>query len=144
LIVVDTSVWSLAFRRRGWPNEVMPNVVKLLKILTKEQQEVVVPGIVFQELLSGVKDEAQGERIKELMDGYPIVLAAKEQHIEASNISNVCRKVGVSAAAVDCLIAAQCIMLNGVLLTLDDDFKRISKCCGLRLYPIPIDYYHGK
>lgn len=139
MIVVDTSVWSLAFRRRGWPNGVMPNVVKLLKKLTKEQQEVVVPGIVLQELLSGVKDEAQGERIKELMDGYPIVLATKEQHIEASNISNVCRKVGVSAATVDGLIAAQCIMLNGVLLTLDDDFKRISKCCGLRLYPIPID-----
>ena len=139
MIVVDTSVWSLAFRRRGWPNGVMPGVVKLLQKLTKEQQQVVVPGIVLQELLSGVKDEAQGERIKELMEGYPLILATKEQHIEASNISNVCRKTGVSAATVDCLIAAQCIMLNGVLLTLDDDFKRISGYCGLRLYPIPID-----
>ena len=117
----------------------MPGVVKLLQKLTKEQQQVVVPGIVLQELLSGVKDEAQGERIKELMEGYPLILATKEQHIEASNISNVCRKAGVFAATVDSLIAAQCIMLNGVLLTLDDDFKRISGYCGLRLYPIPID-----
>jgi len=139
LIVVDTSVWSLAFRRRGWPNRVTPGVVKLLQKLTKEKQQVVVPGIVLQELLSGVKDPAQWERIKELMEGYPLILATKEQYIEASNISNVCRRAGVSAATIDCLIAAQCIMLNGVLLTLDDDFKRISGCCGLRLYPIPID-----
>jgi predicted nucleic acid-binding protein len=45
----------------------------------------------------------------------------------------------VSAATIDCLIAAQCILLNGVLLTLDDDFKRISGCFGLRIYPIPVD-----
>jgi predicted nucleic acid-binding protein len=139
LIVVDTSVWSLAFRRRNWPNGVTPGVVKLLQKLTKEKQQVAVPGIVLQELLSGVKDPAQWERIKELMDGYPLILATKEQSIEASNISNVCRRAGVAAATIDCLIAAQCIMLNGVLLTLDDDFKRISGCCGLRLYPIPID-----
>ena len=117
----------------------MPSVVKLLQKLTKEKQQVVVPGIVLQELLSGVKDPAQGERIKELMEGYPLILATKEQYIEASNISNVCRKAGISAATIDCLIAAQCIMLNGILLTLDDDFKRISGCRGLRLYPISID-----
>ena len=139
MIVVDTSVWSLAFRRHSWPNGIMPGVVKLLQKLTKEKQQVVVPGIVLQELLSGVKDPAQGERIKELMEGYPLILATKEQYIEASNISNVCRKAGVSAATIDCLIAAQCIMHNGVLLTLDDDIKRISGCCGIRLYPIPID-----
>jgi hypothetical protein len=139
LIVVDTSVWSLAFRRRSWPNGVTPGVVKLLQKLTREKQQVAVPGIVLQELLSGVKDLAQGERIKELMEGYPLILATKEQYIEASNMSNVCRRAGVSAATIDCLIAAQCIMHNGVLLTLDDDFKRISGCCGLRLYPIPID-----
>ncbi|MBI5420193.1 MAG: PIN domain-containing protein [Deltaproteobacteria bacterium] len=139
MIVVDTSVWSLAFRRRSWPNEVMPRVVKLLQKLTREKQQVVVPGIVIQELLSGVKDPAQGERIKELMEGYPLLLATRERHIEAANISNICRKSGVSAATVDCLIAAQCIMGNGVLLTLDDDFTNISRCCGLRLYPVPVD-----
>jgi predicted nucleic acid-binding protein len=89
--------------------------------------------------LSGVKDPEQGKRIKELMEGYPLILATKEQHVEAASISNVCRKAGVSAATVDCLISAQCILLNGVLLTLDDDFKRISGCCGLRIYPIPVD-----
>jgi predicted nucleic acid-binding protein len=117
----------------------MPPVVRLLKKLTVEKNPVGLPGIVLQEILSGVRDPAQGERMKDLLEGYPLFLATKEQHIEAANISNVCRKAGISAAAVDCLIAAQCIMINGVLLTLDDDFKRISRCCGLRLYPIPVE-----
>jgi len=73
------------------------------------------------------------------MEGFPLILPTKEQRVEAANISNVCRKAAVSAATIDCLIAAQCILLNGVLLTLDDDFKRISGCCGLRIYPIPVD-----
>ena len=139
MIIVDTSVWSLAFRRRSWPGGNVPGVVALLQKLTREKNRVVVPGIVLQELLSGVKDPVQGERIKELMEGYPIVLATQEQHVEAANISNLCRNAGIAAATVDCLIAAQCIMLNGVLLTLDEDYKRISSCCGLRLYPIPLD-----
>jgi len=139
LIIVDTSVWSLAFRRRSWPNDEMPGVIKLLQKLTREKEHLGVPGVVLQELLSGVKDPAQGERIKTLMEGYPLLLASKEHHIEAANISNVCRRSGISAATIDCLIAAQCIMLDGLLLTLDDDFKRISRCCGLRLYPIPVD-----
>jgi len=139
LIVIDTSVWSLAFRRRRWPEGVMPGVVRLVKKLTLERHQVALPGVVLQELLSGVKDPAQGERIRALMEGFPLILATKGQHIEAANISNVCRKKGVSAATVDCLIAAQCIMINGALLTLDEDFERISRYCGLRLYPIPVD-----
>jgi predicted nucleic acid-binding protein len=139
LIIVDTSAWSLAFRRRSWPNDEMPSVVKLLRRLTREKEHLGVPGVVLQELLSGVKDPAQGERIKALMEGYPLLLATKEHHIEAANISNVCRRAGVSAATIDCLIAAQCILSDGLLLTLDEDFKRISSCCGLRLYPIPVD-----
>lgn len=139
MIIVDTSVWSLAFRRRSWPNDEMPSVVKLLRRLTHEKEHLGVPGVVLQELLSGVKDPAQGERLKALMEGYPLFLATKEHHIEAANISNICRRAGVSAATIDCLIAAQCILLDGLLLTLDEDFKRISSCCGLRIYPIPVD-----
>jgi predicted nucleic acid-binding protein len=94
LIVVDTSVWSLAFRRRRWPKGVTPGVVKLLQKFTREMQQVVVPGVVLQELLPGVKNPEQGERIKELMEGYPLVLATKEQHVEAANISNAAERRG--------------------------------------------------
>lgn len=114
----------------------MPGVVRLLEKLTREKQRVVVPGIVFQELLSGIKEPSQAEKIMGIMEGYPILLATQDHHVEAANISNVCRKVGVSAATVDCLIAAQCIMENGILLTMDDDFSLIARHSTLRLYPM--------
>jgi predicted nucleic acid-binding protein len=139
MIVVDTSVWSLAFRRRSWPNGEMPNIVQLLKKLTQDKNRLVIPGIVLQELLSGIKEPLQIERIINVLEGYPVLLATQEMHIEAANISTACRKNGIAAATVDCLIAAQCIMNNGILLTRADDFKRISGHCALRLYPIPID-----
>lgn len=117
----------------------MPGVVQLLEKLTRDKQRIVVPGIVIQELLSGIKEPSQAEKIMGIMEGYPILLATQDHHMEAANISNVCRKAGVSAATVDCLIAAQCIMENGILLTLDDDFSLMARHCTLRLYPIPID-----
>lgn len=139
MIVVDTSVWSLAFRRRSWPKGVTPRVVQRLEKLTHDKQRVVVPGIVLQELLSGIKEPPQAEKVMGIMEGYTTLLATREHHVEAANISNACRKAGVSAATIDCLIAAQCIVENGILLALDDDFSRMSKYCTLRLYPIPID-----
>jgi predicted nucleic acid-binding protein len=139
LIVVDTSLWSLAFRRRSWPKGIKPRIVQLLEKLTRDKQRIVVPGIVIQELLSGVKEPSQAERLLRIMEGYPILLATQEHHIEAANISNVCRKAGISASTIDCLIAAQCILENGILMTLDDDFSQMAKHCSLRLYPIPIE-----
>jgi predicted nucleic acid-binding protein len=117
----------------------MPGVVQLLEKLTRDKQRVVVPGIVIQELLSGIKEPSQAEKIMRIMEGYPVLLATQDHHIEAANISNGCRKAGVSAATIDCLIAAQCILENGILLTLDDDFSLMARHCTLRIYPIPID-----
>lgn len=139
MIIVDTSVWSVAFRRRRLPDDEMTGAEKLLRRLTREKEHLGVPGVVLQELLSGIKDPAQAERIKVLMEGYPLLPATKEHHVEAANIYNACRKAGVAAAAIDCLIAAQCVLQGGLLLTLDDVFKRISICSGLRLYPIWVD-----
>jgi predicted nucleic acid-binding protein len=139
MIVVDTSVWSLAFRRRSWPKGEMPWVVQLLKRLTQDKNKLIIPGIVLQELLSGIKEPIQIEKLLNVLGGYPVLLANQKAHIEAANISTTCRRNGIAAATVDCLIAAQCIMNNGTLMTLDEDFKRISSHCALRLYPIPVD-----
>src|SRR5207244_1626543 len=57
VILVDTSVWSLTFRRRSRPT--IPPVAALVHELILDDAPLVVPGIVLQELLSGVRDPAQ-------------------------------------------------------------------------------------
>lgn len=135
MIVVDTSVWSLAFRRHGWRGP-PPRAVSVLRTMIRDDQPVIIPGIVFQELLSGVRDFSQETRLRELLEGFPLLLASREHHEEAARISTLCRTSGIAAATVDCLIAAQCITTNSALLTTDDDFKRISRHCALRLLSV--------
>lgn len=136
MIVVDTSVWSLAFRRRSRPGD-EPKVVSLLRRMIEDDQPLAVPGIVFQELLTGVRDVSQAKRLQRILDGFPLLLATKADHVEAAKISTACRKGGVTAATVDCLIAAQCISSDAPLLTTDEDFRRIALHAGLKLHPIP-------
>ena len=115
-----------------------PKVVSLLRRMIKDDQPLAVPGIVFQELLTGVRDVSQAKKLQGILDGFPLLLATKGHHVEAAKISTACRKAGVSAATVVCLIAAQCVCSNSPLLTTDEDFKQIARHAALKLYPIPL------
>jgi predicted nucleic acid-binding protein len=137
VIVVDTSVWSLAFRRRARLGD-EPKVVSLLRRMINDDQPLAKPGIVLQELLTGVRDVSQAMKLQGILDGFPLLLATKKHHVEAAKISTACRKGGVSAATVDCLIAAQCVCSDSPLLTTDEDFKQIARHVALKLFPIPL------
>jgi predicted nucleic acid-binding protein len=133
VILVDTSVLSFAFRRRTKSSVEAPQV-KILRRLVAEDHPIVVPGVVLQELLSGVKTSEEFERLQGLMDGFPLLLATREHHILAAKISNACRQAGIAVSIIDCLIAAMTIAAQSQLLTADEDFKRMATHCGLCLY----------
>ena len=75
------------------------------------------------------------ERLQAVAEGFPVLTAEREHHIVAARVSNACRRAGVSATTIDCLIAAQTIVARGSLLTLDRDFGRMAPHCGLELFP---------
>lgn len=132
MIVVDTSAWSLVLRRRdGHGGET--KIANFLRRLIEEGQLMGVPGIVYQELLSGVSDLSQKKNIRETIGAFPLLLATKDDHAEAARIFTECRKGGAQASTIDCLIAAQCITSDSTLLTADTDFRRIAKYSSLKL-----------
>jgi len=116
MILVDTSALALAFRRRVKAAS-KPPLGRKLRGLIEEDQPVAVPGIVLQELLSGVRSETEFDRLQDLMEGFPVVLATYEDHAAAARISNACRNAGVTVSTVDCLIAAVAIARKSQLLT---------------------------
>lgn len=132
MIVVDTSVLSLAFRRKAGAES---EAAKLLERLILRRAPLWVPGIVLQELLSGIRAPEQARRLLRLMEGFPLLLADRDSHVEAAAILNACRSAGVAATAMDCLIAAQALQRKATLLTADADFERIARQCGLALFP---------
>jgi len=66
----------------------------------------------LQELLSGIREKAQFIRLQEILEGFPIILATQQSHLEAAQIANACRSRGVAVSTVDCLIAAMTIELS--------------------------------
>lgn len=133
MILLDTSLLSLAFRRRLASQE--PPAVTSLRRLVEADAPVAIPGIVLQELLSGVRTDTEVTRLQRLVEGFPIILADRRDHVAAAGIANACRRHGLSVSTVDCLIAAQATGRKAALFTLDVDFERMRDHCNLRLFP---------
>jgi predicted nucleic acid-binding protein len=132
VILLDTSILSLAYRRRRIEAE--PHVVQVLRGMIREDVPLAIPGIVLQEVLTGVRSEAQFGRLERALRAFPIVSAEPQHHILAARIANSCRRKGVATSAVDCLIAALATSHDAFLFTLDQDFARMAPVCGMRLF----------
>jgi hypothetical protein len=128
--VVDTSVWSLALRKKGHRET---EEVRKLSVLLKEGERIFVPGIILQEVLQGIRNVEQFKQIREALSYFPSLETSRDDYIFAAELFNICRTKGVQASTIDFLIAAIAISNNCILLSLDKDFVHISKYCELRL-----------
>jgi len=133
VILLDTSVLSLAYRRRRRV-EAEPHVVAVLRGMIHEDVPLAIPGIVLQEVLTGIRSEAQFGRLERALRAFPVVSAEPQHHILAARIANSCRRKGVATSAVDCIIAALATFNDAFLFTLDEDFSRMAPVCGMRLF----------
>lgn len=122
MIVVDTSAWSRALRRSGSPQ---PAAI-LLDTLIRDGEPVALPGIVLQELLSGLRTPEAATRLARVLEPFPLLLADREHHLLAAEIANRCRARGVATTTPDTLIAATTMLAGGTLLTWDADFAHIA------------------
>ncbi len=71
MVLVDSDVWSEAFRRGGRKSR----AVSLLQEFI-ENDEVVMIGPVRQETLSGIREKRQFEEIQNILRAFPSACAA--------------------------------------------------------------------
>jgi predicted nucleic acid-binding protein len=143
MIFLDTSILSLAYRRKYQYEGVESVEVIMLKQMIAEHKPIQIPGIVVQEFLSGLREESQFQKLQNLIENFSIILATQIHHIEAAKIANTCRRAGISTSAMDCLIAAMVIEQRAQLFTTDQDFVRMAHYCSVRLLPkLPV--FKGK
>ncbi len=133
MILVDTCVWSKVLRRPREGEESSAEA-QVLRRLIEADEEIGLPGIVLQEILSGLRDQAQFERLLIYLDSFPLILASRRTHIEAARIANACRRKGITTSTVDCLIAASAIEHDARLLTTDQDFTAMARHIDLKLF----------
>lgn len=133
-MLVDTSVWSLALRRRvDALHRDQRAVRKALEELVVDGRVVMI-GPVRQELLSGIRDDAAFERLRGRLrpfDDEPLVC---DDYEVAAKSSNACRRRGIAAASTDMLICATAERRNLAIFSTDRDFERYATVLPIRLW----------
>jgi hypothetical protein len=129
-LFVDTSIWSLAFRRDDLQDS---KEVKLLQRALSEGVTIFTSGLVLQELLQGFLGAKASSQIIERFAALPFVIPDRMDHIQAAEIRNACRRKGIQTGTIDALLAQLCIRHELEMLTTDNDFKHIS-----RIYPLSL------
>ena len=130
-LFVDTSVWSLALRRDSAPEG--PEVGRLREALGGGET-IHTTGVVLQELLQGFRGPRARTRIVKRFAALAMITPAREDHINAAEIRNDCRRHGVRAGTIDALLAEICIRHRLVMLSTDQDFRHMAARTKLVLW----------
>jgi len=133
-VLVDTSIWSLLFRRDQEKLNAREHlaVEGLRTLITDKRVRVIGP--IRQELLSGIRNPEQFERLQHRLRDFPDEPLASGDYESAAQISCKCRGMGISASAIDLLICATANLRAWEIFTFDEDFKRFQRVVRLRLY----------
>ena len=134
MLFADTSVWSLALRRDAAPEG--PQVRRLREALSGGEA-VHTTGIVLQELLQGYRGPRAGAQVVERFAALPLIVPARDDHIDAAALRNTCRGHGIQVGTIDALLAQLCIRHDLVMLTTDRDFSHIAQWTPLQLWRAP-------
>jgi predicted nucleic acid-binding protein len=130
-LFVDTSVWSLALRRDA-PPAAAP--VQALTRALDAGETVVITGLVLQELLQGFSGPKGRKAILERFAALPLLMPDRDDHVEAAELRNHCRRRGVQIGTIDALLARLCIRHDLTMLTTDDDFRRLARFSALKIW----------
>jgi predicted nucleic acid-binding protein len=134
MILFDTSILSRVFRRRRLGSQER-QVLTTFEALMQSDATLGLPGIVLQEILSGLPSERVFRVLRaKLLGAFTILPASVDDHLEAARLKNLCISKGANVSGIDCLIAAIAIAGAHQLFTADADFRAIQKHSSLKLF----------
>lgn len=133
-VLVDTSVWSLALRRKSEALNVEEKriVVELTELIREGRAAIL--GSIRQDLLSGVKTNEQYEKLRLHLRSFPDEPMNTTDYEDAARFSNQCRAKGIAVFVVDILIRAVAINRNWSIFTTDPDFTKYRKVLSVQLH----------
>lgn len=133
-VMVDTSVWSLALRRKSESLNTNERflVTELSEVIREGRARVI--GVVRQELLSGIRTAEQYEKLRVYLRAFPDEVIDTSDYEEAAKAGNQCRAKGVVVSIVDILLCAIAIKREWAIFTTDPDFSNYAKVVPLRIH----------
>jgi predicted nucleic acid-binding protein len=122
-VLVDTSVWSEALRKAG---RAASSVAGELRHLVLERRVEII-GPIRQELLSGLREDAQFRKLESHLAAFPDLALTKDDYVMAAKFFNICRKNGVQGSNTDFLICAVAARREMSVYTTDQDFALFAR-----------------
>jgi predicted nucleic acid-binding protein len=135
-VLVDTPVWSLALRRKA--ADLSGPELRITQALAELVRDgrVEVPGVVRQELLSGIREEERFRKLRDYLRAFDDPQLGPEDYEGAAQMHNRCRSRGIAGSAIDFLICAIAARRQWQIFTTDGDFEQYGKVLGLQLYAV--------
>ncbi len=133
-VLIDTSVWSLALRRKNESLSMNERflVAELSELIREGRARMI--GLVRQELLSGIKATEQYEKLRLHLRSFPDEVVDTSDYEEAAKAGNRCRAKGVVVSIVDILLCAVANKRLWTIFTTDPDFSNYAKVLPLRIH----------
>ena len=132
-VLVDTSVWSIALRRRK--PSANPAVEELRSLI--DQGRVAMIGVIRQELLSGIRTLEAFDRLRDNLRPFSDEQLETADFERAAEHFNTCRANGIQGSNTDFLICAVAERRNLPILTTDADFTRFAQVLPIALHAEP-------
>jgi predicted nucleic acid-binding protein len=96
--------------------------------------QVFSTGLVLQELLQGFAGPRARTQLIERFAALGFIQPDREDHIEAAEIRNACRRRGVQVGTIEALLIQLCRRHDLVLLSTDEDFQAAARHTEFRLW----------
>jgi predicted nucleic acid-binding protein len=129
-VIVDTSVWSYALRRRR--SQEHPSVGVLQQLVVDGQVRIL--GCIRQEILSGIRSPEQFRLLRDQLRAFPDEVLESKDYERAAEFFNTCRQKGIQGSNTDFLICAVAVNRDYSILTADQDFREFQRVLGFKLF----------
>jgi predicted nucleic acid-binding protein len=133
MLLLDSSVWIDLHRARATPATVYVEA-------REEHEEIATTGIVFQEVLQGIRDDAEFAYMRHVL-WSTLILEPRElsTYEVAAQLHRRARAAGITVRKPnDCLIAALALEHGALLVHNDRDFLALAQVePSLLVYPGP-------
>jgi predicted nucleic acid-binding protein len=129
-VLVDTSVWSLALRRRARLDSLPVHELRSLIA----HGRVAIIGPIRQELLSGIRTAEAFEQLRDHLGAFEDESLETADFERAAQHFNTCRTRGLQGSNTDFLICAAAERRKFPILTADEDFMRFAKVLPIALH----------
>jgi predicted nucleic acid-binding protein len=133
-VLVDTTIWSLALRRRA--HQLSSGEKRLVEAWVElvTSGEAALIGPVLQEVLSGIRHDEVFEALHARLSSFPYLEILPGDHIQAARFFNVCRSRGIAGSQIDMLICAAAHRHEVPIFTTDADFSGYARHLPIRLH----------